>query len=117
MATLSISRRDCEEGTLPKVCLKCGQQATGFVEQDFFGTLLWTPRLSFLIWRRGGWESPRLGVPFGGPHRHYWRNRRLMISATSVAGVLFGVLFALAFGASWRRVGGLPAPHNDGFGG
>jgi hypothetical protein len=96
MATLWISRRDCEEGALPCRCLKCGQKATGFVEQDFFGTQLWTSPVSFLISLMGGWESVRLRVPMCESHRHHWRNRRLMLCGLSIACVVGGgVVFAV----------------------
>src|SRR5262249_46465685 len=109
MATLWISRRDCEEGTLPKLCLKCGQPATGNVEQDFFGTLLWSSPFSFLISLMGGWESVRLRAPMCVRHRQYWHRRRLVLSAAYLAGVL---CCGLVIGA-WRlvRIGaGAPPP-------
>jgi hypothetical protein len=97
MATLWISRRECEEGTLPCRCLKCGRRATGFVEQDFFGTLFWTSPVSFLISLLGGWESARLHVPICETHRDYWHNRRLILGAAFLAGLLCCGLAVIAW--------------------
>lgn len=88
MATVWLAREDCEAGTLPPLCLRCGRPATDLVERDFSGVLGWVDL--DLGWLGCGWR-PKLRAPMCRRHRGHWRNRRL---------ALWGILLALAGGAS-----------------
>jgi hypothetical protein len=86
MAAVWLCRRDCEEGALPPLCLKCGAPATHLVEQDFAGTLLGGSPLAFLTGAPHEQESTKLRVPTCARHRWYWRTCYLIIlSACALA--------------------------------
>jgi hypothetical protein len=70
MATVWLLRGDCEAGTLPGVCLVCGQAAPARVEMDFRGTLVWIDPFLAL-------SAPRVKVrvPTCDEHRRHWRDR------------------------------------------
>jgi hypothetical protein len=74
MAQVWLSRRDCAEGTLPPLCLKCGRPATECVAKELAGTLLWAAPLAWLRARWGG-QSAKLRVPMCRKHREYWQRR------------------------------------------
>jgi hypothetical protein len=77
MAQVWLSRRDCAEGALPALCLKCGRPATECVERDLAGTLLWCDPVTYLLSVIWGGQSAPVRVPLCLRHRHYWRRRRL----------------------------------------
>ena len=57
MARVWLCRRDCLEGTLPRLCLVCGRPAYELVEQDFSGTLFWSAPLKYLMGAASGVEA------------------------------------------------------------
>jgi len=94
MATVWLHRRDCEEGTLPRVCMRCGRPATGLVEKDLAGTLVWANPIGFFLGQER--SSVRVLAPTCDAHRHHWRNRRwAMLGAAAVAVVAGGGVVAL----------------------
>jgi hypothetical protein len=90
MAQVWLSRRDCAEGTLPALCLKCGAPASECVEKELAGTLLWGAPLTWLLSAIWGGQSAKLRMPMCPKHRTYWQRRRLIL-------VLGFVVAALSF--------------------
>jgi hypothetical protein len=88
MAQVWLSRRDCAEGTLPALCLKCGAPASECVEKELAGTLLWGAPLTWLLSAIWDGQSAKLRVPMCAKHRDYWRQRRLILSVGSVVMLL-----------------------------
>jgi hypothetical protein len=90
MATVWLLRDDCEAGTLPGLCLVCGKMATGRVEKDFRGTLIWLDPLKAL-----SAPSVKVRVPVCNDHRHHWRNRsRIAFWTLVLASLLAAPLLA-----------------------
>jgi hypothetical protein len=87
MVTVWLHREDCEEGTLPGLCLLCGGPTELRVEKDFRSTLVWRAPFVFL-------SAPcvRVRVPLCGCSRRHWRNSFLRrASVAFVAACLLGV--------------------------
>src|SRR5262249_42151567 len=87
VATVWITRRDCEERTLPRLCLQCGRPTALLVEKDVFGTLLWGAPATFFLSIVWGWESAKVRVPMCARHRHHWRNRCLFLLPVFLVGL------------------------------
>jgi hypothetical protein len=105
-----LSRRDCEEGTLPRMCLRCGRPTEELVEKDFAGTLLWSAPTSYLLAAVWGWESAKFRVPLCREHRHHWRARCLILLAGFVGlpasfGVFLLVWLAFTQGECFELLG------------
>jgi hypothetical protein len=84
MTTVWLCRRDCEEGKLPRLCLRCGHPTARLVKAEFFGTLLWRQPVTVLLAAIWGWESAVARVPLCDRHRHHWRDRRLILLGSFV---------------------------------
>src|SRR5438093_10789848 len=74
MATVWLARPDCEEGTLPRICVRCGRPATRLVEKDLGWTLVWASPIRFFI--GGERSSVPVLVPTCDAHHHHWRDRQ-----------------------------------------
>src|SRR4051794_14988541 len=84
MTTVWLCRRDCEEGRLPRLCLRCGHPTARLVKTNFFGTLLWHQPVTVLLAAIWGWESAVARVPLCDRDRHHWRDRRLILFGSFV---------------------------------
>ncbi len=120
MASVQMPRKRINDGSLPQICIVCGENAThvGFpgVGAPSLAWLLVSPLIGLLgFWGyiafgggRNRHDQPA-GFPFCDRHRKYWpRRARFIIGGFLVLVVLMGVGFALtpgAFGAN------KPEPH------
>ncbi len=114
-----MPRKRINDGSLPKICVVCGENAThvGFpgVGAPSLAWLLVSPLIGllgfwgYIAFGGGRNHDQRAGFPFCDRHRKYWpRRARFIIGGFLVLVVLMGVGFALTPGAFSAKK---PEPH------
>src|SRR5262245_10381209 len=78
MATVWLKREDCVSGSLPGLCLRCGEPTTERRNVCLRGPLVWNNPF-WLVARPN--DRVKILAPICPRHRHHWRNRQIAVFA------------------------------------